>query len=87
MHQGKMGTGRVNLYNALNNTAPSVRMINEIVTDQNDNTFVIGDTLDVVADFTNYIDIASNASATLSTTSSYINIIDNSFMIGTLKCI
>ncbi len=82
-----LGTGRVNLYHALTQSSTSVRMHPIIVSDNNDNIFVIGDTLRITGDFTNYLDATTNLVATISVASNpttYVNIIDNSTTLGAL---
>ncbi|MCU0434074.1 MAG: S8 family peptidase [Bacteroidia bacterium] len=83
----KLGTGRVNLYKALTDPAgPSVMFLNRTVTDNNDNAYVIGDTLRVRGDFTNYLAPASNVTATLTVVSggTFVTIIDGTTTIGAL---
>lgn len=84
LYQDKLGKGRINLYNALVQASPSVRMENRIATDNNDDSFVIGDTIHFSGDFVNYLDPTTNLNVTLSTTSPYVTILNNSFSIGAL---
>jgi len=74
----KLGTGRINLYRALTESRPSVRMENMVMTDNNDNTFITNDTVSISGDIRNYLAPTSNLVATLSSTSPYVTIIDNS---------
>ncbi|MES2591938.1 MAG: S8/S53 family peptidase [Bacteroidota bacterium] len=79
----KLGNGRINLFKALTQTlSPSVLMTQQNYTDNNDNTFVINDTLRLSGDFTNYLGATSNLTATLSTTSPYVSIQDASTTLG-----
>ncbi len=84
---GKLGTGRINLYKALTQTgSPSVVMTSRTVTDNNDDVFIAGDTLNVYGDFTNYLSPTSSAlTATLSTTSSYVSILNNQINLGAIN--
>lgn len=84
-NNGKLGHGRVNLYKALTTTIPSVRMMPINITDNNDESFVIGDTLGITGIFTNYLDPTANCTAVLSTTSTYVSVVSNSVTIGALN--
>ncbi len=68
--QGMLGTGRINLANALGavNT-PSIDMNDKYVTDNGDNAFVVGDILSLSGTFINYLAPSGNLTATISTTS------------------
>lgn len=75
----KMGTGRVNLYRALTDPAStSVSYINRVLTDNNDDVLVIGDTIRVTGDFFNYLGPTSNLVATISvvTPGGYLTVLD-----------
>jgi serine protease len=78
-YPNKMGTGRINLYRALTDpTSMSVAYINRALTDNNDNTFVIGDTVRITGDFFNYLGATSNLTATMSvvTPGGYVTVVD-----------
>ena len=63
--KGKLGKGRLNVFKALTDGAtPSVRFEKLLITDGNDDAFVIGDTLKVTGIFKNYLD-ASSANLTV----------------------
>lgn len=65
---GKLGSGRVNLYRALNDpAAPSVLMTTRNITDKNDDAFVANDTLRISGIFTNFLAPTTNLTATLTT--------------------
>jgi len=83
-YQNLLGTGRINFLNALTLSSPSVRMKNRIISDNNDDVFVINDSLFITGDFTNYLDPTLNLVATLSTTSTFVTIIDGSTTLGAL---
>lgn len=72
----KLGGGRVNLYRALTETPISVRMDNLVKVDGNDNSFVVGDTLQITGDIINYLAATTNLTVTLSTTSTYVTVLD-----------
>ncbi|MEO5572139.1 MAG: S8/S53 family peptidase [Bacteroidia bacterium] len=80
----KLGKGRINLNSALTQSSPSVRFENKVSTDNNDNSFVIGDTIYISGDFKNYLDPTTNLVVTLSTTSAYVTILNNSYNVGAL---
>ncbi len=81
-YAGKLGNGRINMYRALTESHPSVRMENMVFTDNNDNTFVINDTVNLAGDIINYLAPTANLVATLSSQSSYITFVDNSTTAG-----
>lgn len=75
----KLGIGRINLYKAVTNPAStSVIYENKMATDNNDNAFVIGDTVRITGDFMNYLNPTSNLTATLTAVSggTFITILD-----------
>lgn len=83
-YNNKLGKGRINMYRALTETSPSVRMKNMLITDNNDNTFVAGDTLRISGDIINYLAATTNLDLTLTSTSTWVNIIDNQTYVGAL---
>lgn len=84
IYADKLGKGRINMFRALTETGPSVRMTNIVTTDGNDNTFVIGDTIQLTGDITNYLAPTSNLNVTVTTTSPWVTILDNNTAIGAL---
>lgn len=65
--KNKLGSGRVNLYRAVNDPAmPSILMTTRNMTDGNDDAFVINDTVKVTGIYTNYLAPTTNLTATLS---------------------
>lgn len=83
-YQGMLGSGRINLFNAVTLTGPSVRVNNIAVTDNNDNVLVVNDTMRITGDITNYLDPTVNLSVTLTTTSPYVTILDGQTTVGVL---
>ncbi|MBL7924429.1 MAG: S8 family peptidase [Bacteroidia bacterium] len=83
-YQNQLGTGRINLLNALTLSGPSIRMNNRVVTDNNDNILVVNDTMRIVGDFVNYLSPTLNLVVTLTSTSPYVTILDGSTTIGAL---
>ncbi|MGQ0828344.1 MAG: S8 family serine peptidase [Bacteroidota bacterium] len=84
-YKDKLGSGRINLYRAITDAVmPSVTMSLRNITDNDDNAFVVGDTLDISGNYTNYLGPAVNLTATLSTTSVFINMLDNTTTLGAI---
>jgi len=85
-YQDKLGRGRINMQMALMTSLPSVRFENVNFTDNQDEAFVIGDTIAMTGNFINYlVPTSTNCIATLSSASAYISILNNSFNIGLLS--
>lgn len=81
----RLGYGRVNLFKALTiSTSPSVvtTIMNE--TDNNDNAFNINDTIRFRGNYTNYLAAATNVTATLSSASPYISVLDGTTTLGAM---
>lgn len=83
-YQFQLGSGRINLLNALTITGPSVRMDNITTVDNNDNILVINDTMSITGDIINYLDPTVNLVVTLTSTSPYVTIIDGTTTVGAL---
>jgi len=84
IYQNQLGKGRINMFRALTETGPSVRMTNIISTDGNDDAFVIGDTVSIAGDITNFLSPTVNLDITVTTTSPWVTIIDNNTVVGAL---
>jgi subtilisin family serine protease len=84
IYLNQLGKGRINMFRALTETGPSVRMTNIISTDGNDDAFVIGDTVSITGDITNFLDPTVNLDITMTTTSPWVTIIDNNTVVGAL---
>lgn len=83
---GKLGKGRINLHRALTETAAKSVVITEnTITDGNDNAFVVNDTLNFTAVFTNYLAPLSNMIATLSSASPFVEILNSTATIGSMN--
>lgn len=73
----KIGSGRINLLNGVTATSAQFMAItNHTITDHNNNNFLDGDTLFIEAFFENYLDPITASTVTLTSTSSFVNIID-----------
>lgn len=84
LYQNLLGKGRVDMYNALTYSGPSVRMSNVAVSDYNDNILLTNDTMRITADFINYLNPTNNLIVTVSTAANYVTIIDGNTTIGAL---
>ncbi len=84
-YQLKLGRGRINMGNSLAPNAVSVRCSKITTIDNSDDLFVPGDTLHIVALFTNFLDPVSNLSVTLSSPSPYVQILQGTFNAGNLS--
>jgi len=75
----KIGSGRINLFNGVSATSAQFMAItSHTVTDNNNNNFLLGDTLFIEAFFENYLDPISASTVTLSSSSPFVNVIDGS---------
>jgi serine protease len=79
-----LGKGRINAYRAVTESSPSVRAYNFAYTDNNNGIPEPNDTLSLFFTFINYLSSTTNATVTLTTTSSYLTILNNSFTVGAL---
>jgi hypothetical protein len=75
-YKDKLGTGRINLYRALSENPSSVRMRPVNITDKNDEVFIVNDTLYITGTIVNYLKATTNLTATLSSTSTNVNIVN-----------
>jgi subtilisin family serine protease len=67
-YAGKLGAGRVNAFFALSDSSkPGIVFQDNSIYDNNDETFVVGDTLRVVGSFVNWLKDATNVSVTITT--------------------
>ncbi|MCX7729373.1 MAG: S8 family serine peptidase, partial [Bacteroidia bacterium] len=88
LYQNKLGSGRLNLYRALNDPiSPYLVYENINVNDKNDGLFLNGDTLRISGIFKNYLANATNLTATLTCLSPTIQItpLNNTYFIGNLN--
>lgn len=83
IYANKLGNGRINLFKALTlANPPSVVMTSRTITDGNDNTFIINDTLRISGNYTDYLAPCTNLTATLSSTSPFVSVVDGTTTIG-----
>lgn len=89
-YKDKLGTGRINLYRALTESSPSVKMSPIKAIDGKDESFNVGDTLFITGKIINYLAPATNVVGTLSTTNTDVTILNptiNAGAIGTLSTV
>lgn len=85
-YQYKLGKGRVNLFAAITDSiSPGVVLDNLVTRDGNDEVFIPGDTLDLTALFQNLLRPTSNLNCNLTSSSSYVTILNGSFNGGVLN--
>ncbi|HEX7414488.1 MAG TPA: S8/S53 family peptidase [Bacteroidia bacterium] len=91
MYANKLGSGRLNLYNAVTSTVvaqgESVVFTNDSITDHNDLVFVQGDTLFIGGSFINYLNATSSAAtATITAVSggTYLTTLNSTYGLGVM---
>jgi subtilisin family serine protease len=84
---GKLGYGRLNLENAITQLFPQpfFEMTDHIETDLNDDAFVANDTVRISTTWANYLATSGNVTATLSTTSPFVTILNNTTNFGVVN--
>jgi len=82
----KLGSGRINLLRALTDPAtPGVVFTDKLISDHNDEAFLVGDTLFITGNFTNYLDPTTALNATLTPLSAYASSVDNTTSLGIIN--
>ena len=82
-YAGKIGTGRLNVLRALTVTGfPGFRLENAVITDNNNNIYISGDTIRIKGLVTNYLSASNNASVNISSSSSYLSVVNGSLSLG-----
>lgn len=82
----KLGAGKLDLFTAISDTSgPAINILSNTVTDNNDNNFIAGDTLNLFALFKNYVGQAVNTTATISTSNAQVQILTATANLGTLN--
>jgi len=80
-----LGSGRVNLYRAITDTfRPGVRMIDYDVTDNDNEIYGPGDTLDITMQIINYLEDSDSLYAVLECLDPWVEMVDSSWYIGVL---
>jgi subtilisin family serine protease len=80
----KLGKGRINLYRALTETTPGVAIQTLNFSDNNDNSFQIGDTVYMAATFINHLHPTTNLQIKLSSPNPNIKVLDSVLVVGAL---
>ncbi len=81
-----MGSGRVNLYNALTKTnLPSIRMVRQYKTPVQYGLYSKNDTIPITCDFLNCLQPTSNLRVSITSSSPYVNIIDSIVNLGIIN--
>lgn len=87
-YAGLLGKGRINIQRALTLSSPALRARDLAVLDSaggnNNGVPEPGETIDLVMTFVNYLDPASSASATLTTTASGLTVSTGTILLGAL---
>jgi hypothetical protein len=78
--EGQMGKGRLNVLKALTQSSPSIR--NQNLTINNNKAVAQGDTMQVYLDLKNFLDPAAGLSLTLTSTSSFIHVLNPQLSVG-----
>jgi serine protease len=86
-YTNRLGSGRINLFNALTANKPSLRSQNRVVTDKNDDAIVANDTMRISMDFVNYLAPTTNATVTLTAVAGggFVTILNGTYTIGQLN--
>lgn len=81
--QNRMGKGRLNIVRALTEQSPAVRIQSSNITNTAGDVPQEGDTVLITADFVNYLWASTSAlTATLSTTNSYVQVLEDEVPLG-----
>jgi serine protease len=83
-YKEKLGTGRINLYRALTESSPSVRMKPLNITDKNDEVYVVNDTLYITGTIIDYLAPVSSLTATLSTANANVAVVNATLTPGAM---
>ncbi len=83
-YKDKLGKGRINLYRALTEITPSIRVVQKDFVDKNNGAFVIGDTITMNLRLVNYLDPTTNLVATLSSTSAAVTLLNTNINLGVM---
>ncbi len=82
---GKIGTGRLNVLRAVTVSGyPGFIFENGVFSDNADNVFSVGDTINLNGVITNYLTASTSASVALTCSSSYISVVNGTVNIGAL---
>ena len=82
---GRLGKGRLNLFNAVTASAISIRNVNRTIVDKGSGTIPAGDTIKVFIDLKNFLSSVSGVKVTLSSSSSDAVIVNNQLDAGSFS--
>ncbi len=86
IYQGKLGKGRLNMYRALTDTfKPAIKLLTVDITDNNDNIFLMNDTLHITGNFINYLAPTLGLNINLVCESPYVELIDSVYFAGAVS--
>lgn len=83
-YAGKLGKGRLNVYNALTQTTSSVRYQQIAVADQSNGNRAAGGELTLKIDLKSFLTPVSGLNVNITSTSPYVQILDPNLAVGTL---
>ncbi|TXB66807.1 S8 family serine peptidase [Vicingus serpentipes] len=81
----KLGNGRLDLFDALSTSAQFVELISKTFTDNNNQIFEAGDTVRISGTYLNYLSAITGLNVTLSSLSSFVNVIDGTTALPSLS--
>lgn len=81
---GQLGKGRVNMLRALTVSSPALRLTATEITDGNNNVPQPNDTIRITGTFRNYLDPASNAGVSITTTSNAVTLLNGGSALGSI---
>ncbi|MBI2967406.1 MAG: S8 family serine peptidase [Bacteroidetes bacterium] len=85
-YAGKLGSGRINLFKALNDTFfPAIALVDNIIKDNNDEFFIPGDTLYFTGTFINYLAPANSVNVSITSQSASLEFPVSSVNLGPLS--
>lgn len=84
-YNNKLGGGRVNAFKAVTEiNKPGIALINKLVTDNNDNIFLAGETIQITGYFKNLLANASNVVISATTVNNRLQLLSNNINVGQL---
>ena len=84
-YRNKLGSGRINLFEAITDSvSPGVVVDNLLITDNQDDVFIIGDTLYIRAIFKNLLRPTANFTAILSSTNPVVTVVASGYTAGVI---
>jgi len=81
----KLGNGRLDLFDALSGSAQFVELTSKTITDNNNEIYEDGDTLNIVGTFTNYLSAINGLNVTLTSFSPFVNVVDGNTSLSNMN--